>query len=102
MFDLSLAEIGLIVVVAVVFIGPNELPVVIRHVSKAMRSIRGLANELRAAFDDLSKESGIKDVAEGITHEIRMIEGQDGQMYESYHPIRSSNAPKKPVDADDH
>lgn len=91
MFDLSLAELGLIVVVAVIFIGPEELPVVIRTISKAMLSIRGVAKELRDAFDDLSKESGVHDIA----NEMRMIKGDDGKMYESYHPVHISNIPKK-------
>ncbi len=97
MFDFSLAEIGLVVVVGVIFIGPDELPVVIRTISKTLRSVKGLANELRAAFDDLSKESGVKDMQDSFTHEMRLIQGDDGTMYESYHPVHTSNAPKKPV-----
>jgi len=93
MFDLSLAELGLIVVVAVIFIGPEELPVVIRAISKGLRAIRGLTKELRAAFDDLSQESGLKDVAA----DMHMIKGDDGNMYESYHPVHISNAPKNPA-----
>ena len=88
MFDFSFAEIALVVIVAVIFIGPNELPVVIKAVAKAMRTIRSLAKELRAAFDDLSREAGLHDTADEISKEIRMIKGDDGQMYESYdHPI---------------
>ena len=101
MFDFSLAELGLIVVVAVIFIGPEELPVVIRHISKALRGIRGLAKELREAFDDLSKDSGIHDISKQFTDDIRqtthLIKGNDGEMYESYHPVRASNAPKNPI-----
>lgn len=84
MFDLSLAEILLIVVVAVIFIGPKELPVVIKAVAKGMRSMRALGHEIRQAFDDLSRESGLKDAAEEMNHEIRMIKGDDGKFYESY------------------
>jgi sec-independent protein translocase protein TatB len=84
MFDLSFGEIMLVVLVAVVFIGPNELPVVVKAAASAMRSVRGLMRELRGAFDDLAKESGLKDTAEEITKEIKMIKGDDGEMYESY------------------
>jgi sec-independent protein translocase protein TatB len=80
MLDFSFAEIALIVVVAVVFIGPKDLPVVIRAIAKAMKAIRGLAGELRQAFDELSKESGIEDIA----GKPRLIKGDDGKMYESY------------------
>lgn len=84
MFDLSLAEIVLVVLVAVVFIGPKELPVVIRTISKMLRSMRGLVNEFRGAFDDLAKETGLKEEAEKIKSEVKMIKGDDGQWYESY------------------
>jgi Tat protein translocase TatB subunit len=84
MFDLSFAEILLVVIVAVIFIGPNELPVVIRTVAKFMRSMRSLARELRDVFDDLSRESGVKDAADDFHQEIRMIKGDDGKMYEAY------------------
>lgn len=84
MFDFSFAELALIVVVAVVFIGPKELPVVIRAFAKAMRGMRSLMHEIRMAFDDLSRESGIKDAAEDIDREIRMVKGDDGNFYESY------------------
>lgn len=84
MFDFSFAEIALIVIVAVVFIGPKELPVVIRAVAKAMRAMRSLANEIRAAFDELGRESGLKDAAEEFKQDVTMIRGDDGKMYESY------------------
>lgn len=84
MLDLSLAEVLLVVVVALVFIGPKELPGVIKAIAKAMRGLRKLASEIRAAFDDLAKESGIKEAADDIDSEVRMIKGDDGKWYESY------------------
>src|SRR5208282_4037413 len=84
MFDFSFAEIALIVIVAVVFIGPKELPVVIKAVAKALRAIRSLANEIRQAFEELGRESGLNETAEEFKHEITMIRGDDGKMYEAY------------------
>lgn len=80
MFDLSFAELALIVIVAVIFIGPKELPVVLRAVSKAFRGMRQLAGEFRKAFDDLSREAGVDD----IKQEMRMIKGDDGKLYQSF------------------
>ena len=84
MLDFSLGEIILVVVVAVIFIGPKELPVVIKALASVMASIRSLMRELTGAFEDLAKESGLKDTADDIKRDIRMIQGDDGQMYESY------------------
>lgn len=84
--DLSLSEILLIVVVAVVFIGPKELPAVARSAAKGMRALRGLTRDIRKAFDELAEESGVKDAADSINAEMRMIQGDDGKFYESYDP----------------
>lgn len=84
MFDFSFAEIALIVIVAVIFIGPEELPVVIKAVAKALRGIRALSHELKQALDDLSRESGLQEVAKEFHQETQMIQGDDGQFYEAY------------------
>lgn len=94
MFDLSFAELALIVIVAVIFIGPKELPVVIRTIAKAMRSVRSLAKELHALFDDVGKESGLKEAADDIRGQTRMIKGDDGKMYESYDVSHMQPLPK--------
>lgn len=86
--DLSLSEILLIVVVAVVFIGPKELPAVVRASAKGMRALRGLTRDIRKAFDELAEESGVKDVTDSINAEMRMIKGDDGKFYESYDPSK--------------
>lgn len=101
MFDLSFAEILLIVIVAVIFIGPNELPVVIRTVAKAMRALRSLARELRGVFDDLARESGVKDAADDFHREMHMIKGDDGKMYEAYDATHAMTA-TRPKPEDDH
>ncbi len=85
MLDLSLGEIALVVTAAVVFIGPKELPVVVKAVARGMRSLRSLGSELTRAFDDLSRESGLKETTEALEHEMRLIKGDDGKLYESYH-----------------
>jgi sec-independent protein translocase protein TatB len=84
MLDLSLGEVALVVVVAVVFIGPKELPGMIRAASKGLRSLRSLGHEIGKAFDDLSRESGFKETTDALEHEIRLIKGDDGKLYESY------------------
>lgn len=92
MFDISLAEMLLVVLVAVVFIGPKELPAVIRGIAKVIRALKGLSREVRKTFDDLAKESGLKDEMDGLDHEIKMIQGDDGNWYESYQPKQKPEA----------
>lgn len=71
-------------VVAVIFIGPKELPAVVRAMAKAVRGMRKLAGDMRRAFDDLGQEAGLKDAADAINADMRLIKGDDGKLYESY------------------
>lgn len=84
MFDLSFSEIALIVVVAVVFIGPKELPAVIRAISTFFRGISHIISDIKAAFAEVSKEVGLDDAKNEFSQEMRLIQGDDGQMYEAY------------------
>lgn len=93
MFDFSLAELLLVVVVAVVFIGPKELPVVIRGLAKLLRALKGLTREIKKTFDDLADESGLKQEMQAFDHEVKMIQGDDGKWYESYQPKTPTPTP---------
>ncbi len=94
MFDLSFGELLLLAVVGVVFIGPKELPVIVRAFAKAMAYLKALTREFRGAFDDLARESGIREAQAEVEREIRLITGDDGKTYESY-DISDFIPPKK-------
>ena len=70
-----------VVVGSVVVVGG---PVVVAAVVKALRGIKSLANELKGAFNDLAKESGVEEVTKELDAEMRYIRGDDGKLYESY------------------
>ena len=53
MFDLSFTEILLVLVVAIVFLGPEDLPKVAKTLAKVARSIRYIGGEVRRAIDDV-------------------------------------------------
>lgn len=84
MLDFSFAELALVVIVAVIFIGPKELPVVVKACAKAFRALKSLTREVRKNFDMLAEESGLKDATSEIENEIRMVQGDDGKFYKSY------------------
>jgi len=84
MFDVSLGELAIIILVAVIFIGPKELPAVLRACARGLRHLRELTGELRRAFDDVAKESGLDEAERDIRREMRLIEGGDGRQYPTY------------------
>jgi len=62
MFDLGWPELMLIMVVALIVIGPKELPNAIRTVMGIVRKLRGAAREFQSGLDDIARESGLDDV----------------------------------------
>jgi sec-independent protein translocase protein TatB len=62
MFDLAWSEILLIAVVAVVFIGPKELPAALRTFGKWTAKARVMASEFQRNLDDMVREAELEDV----------------------------------------
>lgn len=59
MLNIGFSELVLIAVVALVFIGPKELPVVLRAVVKFFRELSDIGDEVKRQFNDAVKESGL-------------------------------------------
>ena len=57
MLDIGATELLLIVVVAVVVIGPKDLPLALRTAGKWIGQMRRLSNHFRAGFDAMIRES---------------------------------------------
>ena len=70
MFDLAWSEIAVIAVVAVVIIGPKDLPEAIRGVAKGVQKLRRMAGEFQQQADELVREAKLDDVRNSI-HEMK-------------------------------
>ncbi len=62
MFDIGWPELLLVMVIALIVIGPKELPNAIRTVMMVVRKLRGAAREFQSGLDDIARESGLDDV----------------------------------------
>jgi len=62
MFDLGWPELMLIMLVALIVIGPKELPNAIRTVMGVVRKLRATAREFQSGIDDLARESGLDEM----------------------------------------
>jgi sec-independent protein translocase protein TatB len=67
MFGFSWAEIGLIMAVALIAIGPKDLPVAIRTVTGLMKKARGMAAEFQGHVDEMMREANLADVKTEIS-----------------------------------
>ncbi len=66
MFDLAWSEIALILLVALVVIGPKDLPHAIRGVADFIRRARRMAGEFQVHVDEMMRESKLDEVKRQI------------------------------------
>ena len=66
MFDIGWSELLLIAIVALIVVGPKELPGLFRTVGRFMGKARGMAREFQRSLEEAADESGLKDAASGL------------------------------------
>ena len=66
MFDMGWSELLLIGIVALIVVGPKDLPVLFRNVGQFVGKARGMAREFTRAMEDAAKESGVDDVTKTL------------------------------------
>jgi sec-independent protein translocase protein TatB len=62
MFDVAPSEFLLVIIVALVVIGPKDLPRVLRTVGKWVGKARSIAAQFRSGFDDMVREAELADL----------------------------------------
>lgn len=62
MFDIGSTELLMVAVVALVVIGPKDLPKAMRVVGHWVGKARGFARQMRAGFDDIVRESELAEL----------------------------------------
>jgi Tat protein translocase TatB subunit len=62
MFDIGWTEIAIIGIIALIIIGPKDLPRVLRTLGQWTGKARALTREFRGHVDDLVRESELEDV----------------------------------------
>ena len=78
MLGFSWGEWGLVLVVGLLVLKPEDLPDVMRKGAKLVRSARSMADEVTAPFKDIVR------TVEEETAPLRKIQGDDGKWYDTY------------------
>lgn len=87
MFDIGWSEIFVIAVIALLVIGPRDLPKVLREIGRWARAARRLAREFQASLDDALRESEIDELRRDIRETIH------GDEFKLPHPLRDPTGP---------
>jgi sec-independent protein translocase protein TatB len=64
--DLSSSHILIVLIVALVIVGPKDLPKLLHRIGKFVGKMRGMANEFRASFDEMARQSELDDLRKEV------------------------------------
>jgi sec-independent protein translocase protein TatB len=66
MFDLGWSELLIIGVVALIVVGPKDLPMMFRTIGRFVGKAKGMAREFSGAMNDAAEQSGMSDIQKSI------------------------------------
>lgn len=66
MLDIGWSELLLIGIVALIVVGPKDLPILFRKAGQFMGKARGMAREFSRAMEQAADEAGVKDVTTSL------------------------------------
>ncbi|WP_374569934.1 Sec-independent protein translocase protein TatB [Phenylobacterium sp.] len=64
--DIGASELLLIAVVALIIVGPKDLPILMRKVGQFVARLRGMAAEFRASFDEMARQSELDELRKEV------------------------------------
>jgi sec-independent protein translocase protein TatB len=86
MFDIAPTELLLVAVVALVVIGPKDLPRAMRFVGQWVGKARGVARHFRSGIDEMIRQSELEDMEKKWAAENERIMREHPAQPSSYEP----------------
>ncbi|MEY8096437.1 Sec-independent protein translocase protein TatB [Falsihalocynthiibacter sp. S25ZX9] len=102
MFDIGMTELLVVGVVALIVVGPKDLPGMFRTVGRFTGKARGMAKEFQRAMNDAADEAGVADVAKDLKNvtskkNLGLDALEDAaKKFEDWNPKSNSSAAAKP------
>jgi len=66
MFDIGWTELLVIAIVALIVVGPKDLPAMFQALGRFTAKARSMARDFQRAMEDAARESGVKDVTKDL------------------------------------
>lgn len=89
--DVGGTELLVIAAVALIVVGPKDLPMLLRKLGQFVAKMRGMASEFRASFDEMARQSELEDLR-------REVEAMRSGQYTA--PLRDAADQAKDVGVD--
>jgi len=71
MFDLGWTELLVVGIVALIVVGPKDLPVLFRRVGQFVGKAKGMAREFSTAMNDAADDSGMREMSSSINKSLK-------------------------------
>lgn len=100
MFDLSWAHILILLVVALIVVGPKDLPRLMHIIGRWMGKARAMANEFRKSFDEMARQAELDELRKEIAalRSERPLAGLEQQIEHGILPPVDDVMQPKPVE----
>jgi len=85
--EVGASELIVIAIVALIVVGPKDLPILLRRFGQFMAKLRGMASEFRASFDEMARQSELDDLRKEVE---AMRRGQFGDTTDHNNEMRST------------
>ncbi len=66
MFDIGWSEMLVVAMIAIIVVGPKDLPKALRAVSKVVAKGRALAREFQSGLDDVMRQAELDDIKKSV------------------------------------
>ena len=97
MFDISWGKLVIIGVVALLVIGPKELPGVLRQLGQAMAKIRRMAAEFQGQFNEAMREAEMADLKKEFDETTTSLNSAVSSMTSALDPSSIKNDLEKMI-----
>ena len=101
--EVGAAELLVIAAIALIVVGPKDLPILMRKVGKFLAHMRGMAAEFRASFDEMARQSELDELRREVeamrqaAHEPLAVVANRIGLGEAKDEIESSFADRLPT-----
>lgn len=107
MFDIGWSEMMFVAIIAILVIGPKDLPKTIATIGKYIRKAKGFARDFQSGIDDLAKEADLDDIKKSVTGQDFNIKKQiedavdpTGEFSKAFEDLKPTILDEKPEKKD--